>query len=407
MSDSIRLGRIFGIPVGLHWGALVIAAVFALSLATSALVSFAPDTSLTIRLLVASGGVVVFFASILAHEVGHAVVALRHGIKVSSITLWVMGGMAKLEQQPQSARSEFQIAIAGPAVSLGLGLFFASLGVIAAGVGSSRLVVVVLAWLAAMNLLLGLFNMLPAAPLDGGRVLTAALWRSSGDADHARLVAGRCGLILSLGLVLIGAYLLMFSIPINGILNIAVGATVYFAAAAEIANAAMRRRLSTIKVGDLHSPHPVPVPDITTVGQLAVWAGADGQATAYPVVRWDHRPIGYVVPGWSAAMSNADQSWTQVNQIMLPADQVYTADTSEAVSSLLHRLAVDSTTVIVTGSHHGAIGTLTNRQIQPVLAPPTLWGNDRKLKAAPPQPDRNLNATPPQPDPTPLKPPIG
>ena len=379
MTSSIRLGRILGIPVGLHWGALLIAAAFAVSLATSALVSLAPGTSLGVRLGVATAGVVVFFASILAHEIGHAVVALHHGIGVSSITLWVLGGMARLERQPPTARAELRIAAAGPAVSLLLGAFFTSLSIIVAASASTRVTVVILGWLGGVNLLLGVFNLLPAAPLDGGRILTAILWRRSDDPDRARIIAGRCGLVLSLILIVTGTYLMVFADLVNGATNLAVGALIYFAAAAEISSAALRRRLASTTVADLHTPHPPPINDGVTISQFLHWAGADGRATAYPVVRWDHHPVGYVVPDWAASLSEPEQAWTSVGALMVRADQVVTATVTEPIEDVIDRLG-DGRSVLQTHDPDTAttVGTLTDRQIRPLLAAPSLWGTDRR-----------------------------
>lgn len=389
MTDSIRLGRILGIPVGVHWGALLIAALFAVSLATTGLLAFVSDASLEVRLAVASAGVIVFFASILAHEIGHAMTALAHGIEVQGITLWVLGGMARLEREPVTARSEFQIAIAGPAVSLALGLFFGALAVIAASVTPSQLTVAILAWLGGVNGLLGVFNLLPAAPLDGGRILSAFLWRRTGDPNRARMLAGRCGLVLSLLLVLGGVYLLVVSNPLNGATNIAIGALVYFAAAAEISSAAVKARLAAATVGQVHTANPAPIGDSITVGQLVTLAGAGGTTTAFPVVRWDRKPIGYVVPGWARDMPAPEQSWTTIGGVMIRPEDTLVAATSEPISDVISRLGPGRTVFVTADPQTMApVGTMTDEQLRPLLASPTLWGNDRQPKTQPPPPHR-------------------
>jgi Zn-dependent protease len=384
MTSSIQLGRVLGIPVGVHWGALIVAGLFAVSLATSALASLAPGAAPGIRFGVASVGVVVFFACILAHEIGHAVVALRHGVAVEGITLWVLGGMAKLERQPPTAKAELQIAVAGPAVSMALGAFFAALAIIGAAVADGRLLIVVLSWLAGVNLILGVFNLLPAAPLDGGRVLSALLWRRSGDAEGARITAARCGLVLGLIMVAGGVYLLVFLSPLQGVTNLAIGTLVYLAAASEIVNATLRRRLTTTTVGELHTPHPFAVADTAMVHQLLLAAGPHGGSTAHPVTRWDQQPIGYVVPDWAASLSEPERTWTPVGALMIGADRIGAALTTEPVAHVLDRLS-DSHGVLRTHDRAGAhpVGTLTDRQIRPLLTPPTLWGTDRRPRTPP------------------------
>lgn len=378
MTDSIRLGRIMGIPVGIHWGALAVAVVFAASLATSGLETWAPDTSITVRLGVASVGVVAFFACILAHELGHALVALAHGIEVNGITLWVLGGMARLGRQPASARAELQIAAAGPAVNLALGLFFVALGVIVSALGANELVVVILSWLGGVNLVLGVFNLLPAAPLDGGRVLTAVVWWRTGDDERARIVAGRCGLVLALGLVLVGTYLLVFSAnPVNGILNLAIAALVYGAAAGEISSAVIRRRLATTSVDQVLTPTPQSVPGSATVGRLIQWAGPQDRDVAHPVVRWDHHPIGYVVPVWANSLSASAQSWTQVEALMDRAEQTGEAHLGQPVTEIIDRFTDHQRVLVVRDNAGTPVGTLTERQLRPLLTLPGLWGTER------------------------------
>lgn len=381
MNDSVRLGRVFGIPVGVHWGALIVAALFTFSLATTGLADYAPEASLSTRIGVGIVGVTVFFASILAHEIGHALVALRNGVGVSGITLWLMGGVAKLDRQAPSARSEFQIAIAGPAVSFGLGVFFASVAIIVAEIAPNRLAVAVLAWLAGVNMILALFNLIPAAPLDGGRVLAAALWRRWDDADRARLVAGRCGLVFSLVLIGAGLYLSVYVYGVPGLLNVAVGAMVFFAAGEEIRSAVVSRRLATTTVEELHSSHPQAIADNVTVGQLRSWAGSAGDVVAFPVSRWDHTPIGYVVPMQLDRMDPAEQSWTKVHQVMHPGNTVISVAADTSIDDLMTVWAERPGTVAITTDGDGrAVGTITDAQIRPLLLSPTLWGSDREVR---------------------------
>lgn len=385
MTDSIRLGRILGIPIGVNWSIVAVAALFTIGLALQALPRAAPDAELTPRLIAASVAVLVFFVSILAHEVGHAVAALAHGVGVHGITLWVLGGVAKLDRQAPTAKAEFQIAVAGPAVSFALGIFFVALTIIAQAVFPAVLVVGVLGWLGGVNLLLAVFNLLPAAPLDGGRVLTAALWKRLGDAEEARVISGRCGLFLAVGLVIIGGIQILFLDQFGGWVTVLVGAFTFTAARSEIAMAVLRRRLLTTPVGRLTVQHPGTVPDTVTVSQLVDWAGPGGSSTAHAVVRWDAMPIGYVVPSEAArGLSDAEQTWTRVGQLMHAPTSITRVASDTAVDSLLRQW--DETTpamaVVTDGPDGSAIGTITEQQVRPLLTPPNLWGRDRKAEPA-------------------------
>ena len=192
MRPTFTLGRISGIPVGLHWSA-VLTALYLASNLSSSLGGFSLAT------IVATG----YLASILVHELAHALVAQRHRVPVHSITLWLLGGVARLDGEAVTPKAEFQIAAAGPAASLALG------GALLAGSGMGDRFGsfgLVLAWLGVMNLVLGIFNLLPGSPLDGGRLVKAALWRRNGDREVAALKAAKAGRVLGWALVLGGLF---------------------------------------------------------------------------------------------------------------------------------------------------------------------------------------------------------
>ncbi len=379
MEDSIRLGRVLRIPIGVNWSIVAIAGLFTVALAVQAFPQTVPDAGLGSRFLAAAIAVVLFFASILAHELGHAIAALSHGVAVRGITLWVLGGVAKLDRQAPTARAEFQIALAGPAVSLGLGVFFGALAVIVAVVASLPLVVAVLAWLGGTNLLLAVFNLLPAAPLDGGRILTSILWKRRGDAEEARLIAGRCGLGLGVALIIVGIVQVFAFGQFSGWLTSLVGVFAFTAARSEITGAVIRRRLLTTTVAPIAISHPPSVPDTVTVGQLVARSGPDGDI-AHPVVRWSNDPIGFVVPAEAAAkLSTPERTWTRVGQVMHHPDGVIRVGGETSIDELLRRWEAGAAPLaVVTDDRSGAtMGTITDAQVRRLLRPPDLWGRDR------------------------------
>ena len=191
MRPTFRLGRIAGIEVGIHWSLLVIGVLLVGSLAGGQFPGIAPHAHGS-YLAAAVLAVVLFFASILAHELAHSIVARRQGQHVDGITLWLLGGVSKLGSEPRNARDEFRVAIAGPATTLALAAIFGLLALtFDAVVAPGTLLPTVAAWLAVVNLILGVFNLLPGAPLDGGRVLTAILWMRNGDHRRSQISAGK------------------------------------------------------------------------------------------------------------------------------------------------------------------------------------------------------------------------
>ena len=206
MTDSIRLGRVSGIPVGLHWSLGVFAALVAANLAQYFFPQFAPGLAGPIYLFAGIAAAFLLAGSILAHELGHALVARRGGVGTDGITLWLLGGVARLTAQPRTPRHAFEIAVAGPLVSVALGAASGALALGAYLAGFPALVVALLGYLGAVNGLLAAFNMIPALPLDGGRALQAWKWSRGGDSDVATIEAAKVG--RTIGFVLVGLGLL-------------------------------------------------------------------------------------------------------------------------------------------------------------------------------------------------------
>lgn len=181
MNESVRLGRIAGIPVGLNVSVLVIVVILVVGLAFGLFPESFAGYSTAAYLLAALLAALAFLASLLAHELAHAVVAKRHGVEVEGITLWLLGGVARLHGEPRTPRADFLIAVVGPLTSVALGAVFWLLALAVGWATGSPLAVGTLVYLALLNVVLAVFNLIPAAPLDGGRVLRAALWRWRGD----------------------------------------------------------------------------------------------------------------------------------------------------------------------------------------------------------------------------------
>src|SRR4029453_3277949 len=179
MGSSVRLGRIAGIEFGVNWSWLVVFALIVWTLASGIFPSTNPGVSKTTHIAMAIVAAFLFFLSLLLHEFGHALQAKREGIEIDGITLWLFGGVARFKGGAwKTAGAEFRVATAGPLVRLVLGVVFVLIALIP---GLPESVDAVAAWLGYINLSLLVFNLIPAQPLDGGRVLHSALWRYKGD----------------------------------------------------------------------------------------------------------------------------------------------------------------------------------------------------------------------------------
>ncbi len=386
MPTTLKAGRLAGIPIEINVSVLGVAFFVVWTIAFQILPRVEPEAAVGLRLLAAITCALLFFVSILGHELGHALVARRHGVQATAITLWLLGGVAKLVRQAPNPKAEFQIAAAGPLASALLGIGFGALAALNSRFLDWRLTFVVMAWLGAVNLLLAVSNLLPAAPLDGGRVLTAAIWKRIGDAEKARLISARCGLILGAGLSVAAVIALVWqrSLTFGWISTFVMGVFLLVAARAEIAGAAIRGRMARTLISQLMTTHPKPVQDSQTIDQFLLTTPPGGFNVAQPVLRWDHRPIGYIVPAHAAEITGAERSWSDISSVMIRPDHAARAWSNETVEQVVDRLDLDTKAVIVvhdpvTGSE---IGTMSDGQLRTVLVYPDTWGRLPEMDAA-------------------------
>jgi Zn-dependent protease/CBS domain-containing protein len=255
------LGHIHGIRLQVHISWLIIFVLLMVTLTTT-LQHQRPEWALTTSLLTALFTVLLFFASILAHEMGHSIVAIRRGVPVKSITLFIFGGMAQLGRDSDNPEDEFRIAIAGPLVSLALSASFFLLSVLSSPF--SETLSLAAGWLGAINLIVAIFNMIPGFPLDGGRVFRAAVWRYTGDAGKGNRAAVMGGRMVAYGLFALGAWNGLFlGNIIGGIWIILIAWFLLFLAEGHGRHFELRQRLAGITAGDLADLH-VPSVDAET-----------------------------------------------------------------------------------------------------------------------------------------------
>jgi Zn-dependent protease/CBS domain-containing protein len=280
---SFSLGRVAGVPIGVNWSWALVVVLITWSLGTAVFPEQNPGLSDVAYGLMASIAAVLFFACLLLHELGHATVARREGMEIDGITLWVFGGVARFKGMFPSAEAEFRIAIAGPLVSLALGI---GLIAVSLAVPLPEAVDGVVSWLGRINLILLAFNMLPALPLDGGRVLRSVLWHRTADFSRATRIAGALG--RSFGHALVALGLLMFVVGAPGGLWFAfIGWFLAAAAGAEARLAETSAMLEGLAVRDAMVPDPDTAPADASLEVFMAEVFARSRHTAYPVVDGD------------------------------------------------------------------------------------------------------------------------
>ena len=282
MHESIRLGRIRGIAIGLHWSVLAIAALLAWGLADGFLPDQAPGYRGREYWIVGVVGMLAFFATLLAHELGHSFAARRRGVVVESITLWLFGGVARLRGEARTPGGEMTIAVAGPAVSLAGLVGFGALALALDG-RAPDIVVVALAWLAVLNGMLVVFNLVPAAPLDGGRILHSIVWAVTHDHDRATRVATTAGKVFGYVLIAAGVVMLVLG-DLGGAWFMLIGWFVIGAAGAEATHALLMSALAGIRVRDVMTADPICIHDSVPVDQVIDDVLLSRHWSTFPVV---------------------------------------------------------------------------------------------------------------------------
>ena len=335
MNSSLNLGRIAGIRIGINWSWVVVFALIVWSLAAGIFPSQNPGLSDGTYIAMALAAALLFFASLLLHELGHARQARREGMEIEGITLWLFGGVAQFKGTFPSAGAEFRIAIAGPLVSLGLGAFFVLLAVFA---GLPNAVDGVVAWLGYINLSLLVFNLLPALPLDGGRVFRSALWYFKGDLAWATRIAADVGRAFGYLLIAAGIALLIFQGSFSGAWLAFIGWFLLGAATAEARYIATQQALEGLRVRDLMVRDPTTVEADLTLAQFMDEIAASHRHPTYPVLEHG-RPVGLLAFRSVAAVPRDEWEKRLVRDAMIPRDLVPLLDEDEPAVDALAELS--------------------------------------------------------------------
>jgi Zn-dependent protease/CBS domain-containing protein len=339
MSETFRLGRILGVRVGVNWSVLIIFGLIVVGLAAGRFPFLYPDRPAGAYLVAGLFAGLVFFASLLAHELAHAVVARRNGVGVEAITLWLFGGVAKLEGEPDTPGADFRVAAVGPGLSLALAVVFALAATALAGLGVDALVVGSVAWLAIINFVLAVFNLVPAAPLDGGRILRAAIWWRTGDRLRAAVGASRAGWVFGWALVVLGVAAALGGLGPAGLWLALIGWFIATAARNEEQYARMSGALGHLRVGELMTGEPTVVPaDVDVQHFIDDWVFTHRYST-FPVVDRLGNPVGLVTLARVKQVPAAHRVTTPVSSVAAPLSSVAVVAPTDRVTDVLPRMS--------------------------------------------------------------------
>jgi Zn-dependent protease/CBS domain-containing protein len=338
---GVAIARIAGIRVSADWSVLVIGALLAWGLAGTVPTSV-PGTPVWLAWIVGAIAAVLLIASLTAHELGHALLARRRGIAVEGIRLWLFGGVAQMSSDWMTGRTEMLVAAIGPAITLVLAGFFVGSSWLLVQLGAPPLVVVVAVWLAAVNVLLLVFNLIPAFPLDGGRILRGFLWTRTNNRMAATVAAARAGRFFAIVLIGIGVLDFFFVNPVNGLWLMLIGWFLDTAARGEAHGEQARHALEGVLVGDVMSKNPVIVPSWITVELLVDQYVMGHEFTSFPTHSIDGRIDGLVTMRGIKQIPAQQRSKRRAIDIAIPAERVPTARQDEHITDLLKRMGTAS-----------------------------------------------------------------
>jgi Zn-dependent protease len=335
------------------------------------------STSDSAPYVLAVASALAFFASILLHELGHAFVAMQRGIQISDITLWMFGGVARMTKDSDSPGTEFAIAIAGPLVTLAIALACFWIGIATSGVddfwramrgidqaGTSG-VVALIAWLASINVLVLGFNLIPAFPLDGGRVARAIAWKVTGDRNRATRTAARLGQAFSYAFIALGIALVIRGRAIDGLWLAVIGFILGQSARGAVLQTEFSSRIEGLRVADVMDDEPVAIPDDASVERALDEYFLRYRWPWFPVVDAYERFLGLVERGAADSVPEPNRSSSTVSEVF-EADSTGTLKVREdaPLESLLGNDALRRLGALMAVDSEGRLrGVITAEQV--------------------------------------------
>jgi len=356
MGSGFNLGRLFGIQFRLHYTWFVIFILITVSLSWQVFPTFYPGWGQPAYWTIGIATSLLFFASVLAHELAHSLVGRANGIPVKSITLFIFGGVAEMTREATRAGAEFKMAAAGPACSLVIGGLFAAVWALIRNI--SEPVAAMAFYLAQINVILAIFNLIPGFPLDGGRVFRSLMWRFSGNYKRSTRIATRVGQGVAYAFILAGILIMVFLQDwIGGLWLVFIGWFLQNAASASYRQAQWQVALQGVTAAQVMTSHYTTIPPGITVKQLVDdYVLPTGQRFFLVADEGSFRGILTLRNIKSIAQSDWDR--TLVEKVMVPADQLKTAHPEQDVLSIMAEMndsAINQVPVIEKGHVAGII----------------------------------------------------
>lgn len=377
MLKNVRVGSIAGIPILIHPSWLITLGLVIWFLSARVYPDVYEGGNSALYVVMAAASALLFFASLILHELAHSLVARRYGIPVRNITLFILGGVAQIARDPRSAKAEFFIAVVGPLTSFAIGSVLIGFW-FAIGGGSSPFAVVIV-WLGGMNLVVGVFNMLPIFPMDGGRVFRSVVWAVTGNASRATTVAGWSGRFMSWammsagGSLLLGADLVIFEGTTDGLWLLMIGYFIESSARQSLFQNRLVVELSTFRARDIMVSEPPVVDAGASIAVLARGVLELNPRICYFVE--DHGRLAGVVSQYEMrAVPEPEWESTTAAQAMTPREALHAASPDTLASDMLVEMESEDLQHMTVVSDDTVIGIVGRDRIIAILRKSGLLG---------------------------------
>ncbi|MFC5637874.1 site-2 protease family protein [Streptomyces bullii] len=373
MNASVRMGRVLGVPLRIHWTVPLLVMLFGYSLGSQTLPAGVPGRSDTTYTVAGLAGGLLLLASLLAHETAHAITARRKGIPVQSITLWALGGMTAMSR-PRTAGAAFWVAVSGPLTSLVVGALALGAGIGLHALPGWAVPAAVLLWLGWVNLVLAVFNLLPAAPLDGGRVVQAAVWRRTGDQDRAERAAARAG--QALGILLIGlGWIAVLGGVLGGLWLAVVGFFVMVVASAEHRHARVAPALRGVRAADAMSSPVETCHDWLTVQRYVDELAPATRHSTLVLTDFEGRPSGLLSIARLSRVPVPQRETVRLRDVAMQTSRCATCAPDDLLEGVLEKLSPSSgLPLLVMADGRQLVGIITARDVSRIVRRQTLRG---------------------------------
>jgi Zn-dependent protease/predicted transcriptional regulator len=359
---GFRLGSIFGFEIRIDYSWFIIFFLILWTFTFGVFPMTVPGLETGVYIAMGLIGTLLFFASLLAHEISHSLVARTRDVPVEGITLFVFGGMAHTRMEAESPGDEFAIAGIGPVSSLGIAVLFGVIAWMGAMADWSPAIVAVGQYLAFINVALAVFNLLPGFPLDGGRLFRAAAWKYTGDLRKATRWSSNGGKVVGYGLMALGLLQVFAGALIGGLWLLFIGWFVRTAAEAGFRQHVLRESLEGVSAAEMMTRTPQTVPADMTLQDFVDDFILDGRHRAYPVVDGD-RLVGLVTLDRVKAVRRDEWSRRTVRDAMRPRDELTVVSPREPMSRVLEQIGAADAGRVVIASDDRVEGIVTRSDL--------------------------------------------